>query len=63
MIAATGGSVVARTLARDPRLGRVVAIKVISQASGSDLEHLRRFEPEALAVSVAADTADRRRLN
>ena len=38
--------------ARDPRLGRDVAIKVISQASGSDPERLRRFEREARAVAA-----------
>jgi serine/threonine protein kinase/Tfp pilus assembly protein PilF len=38
--------------ARDPRLGRDVAIKVISRAAGSDAERLQRFEQEARAVAA-----------
>ena len=38
--------------ARDPRLGRDVAIKVISAAFSSDPERLRRFEHEARAAAA-----------
>jgi len=37
--------------ARDPRLGREVAIKIVSN-SVSDADHLRRFEQEARAASA-----------
>src|SRR5262245_9523260 len=36
--------------ARDPRLGREVALKVLPAGLGSDRERLKRFEQEALAV-------------
>ena len=38
--------------ARDTRLGRDVAVKVISEALASDPERLRRFEHEARAASM-----------
>ncbi len=38
--------------ARDPRLGRDVAIKVVSEAASADAERLRRFEQEARAVAA-----------
>jgi serine/threonine protein kinase len=38
--------------ARDPRLGRDVAIKVISEPASADSESLRRFEQEARAVAA-----------
>jgi len=38
--------------ARDPRLGREVAIKVLPQAMSSDPERLKRFEKEARAASA-----------
>ena len=38
--------------ARDPRLGRDVAIKVISEAASGDADRLRRFEQEARAVAA-----------
>jgi len=38
--------------ARDPRLGRDVAIKVLPAEVGSDPERLRRFEQEARAVAA-----------
>src|SRR6185369_153188 len=37
--------------ARDPRLGRDVAIKVLSHALAGDTERERRFEVEARAVA------------
>jgi len=37
--------------ARDTRLDRIVAIKVLSAARGKDLRARRRFEQEARAVS------------
>jgi eukaryotic-like serine/threonine-protein kinase len=38
--------------ARDPRLKREVAIKVLPQAFSSDADRLRRFEQEALATAA-----------
>ena len=38
--------------ARDPRLGRDVAIKVLPSAFAADREYLRRFEQEARAVAA-----------
>jgi serine/threonine protein kinase len=38
--------------ARDPRLGREVAIKVLPASFCGDLERLRRFEQEARAASA-----------
>jgi len=38
--------------ARDTRLGREVAIKVLPTSLASDAEHLRRFEQEARAVAA-----------
>jgi len=38
--------------ARDPRLGRDVAIKVLPTAYSSDPERLRRFEQEARAAAA-----------
>jgi TolB-like protein/Tfp pilus assembly protein PilF len=38
--------------ARDPRLGRDVAIKVIPRAASGDAERLQRFEQEARAVAA-----------
>ena len=38
--------------ARDPRLGRDVAIKVLSELSPTDADRLRRFEEEARAVAA-----------
>ncbi len=38
--------------ARDPRLGRDVAVKVLPAAVGTDPERLRRFEQEARAASA-----------
>jgi eukaryotic-like serine/threonine-protein kinase len=38
--------------ARDPRLGREVAIKVLPSGSASDSERLRRFEQEARATAA-----------
>ena len=38
--------------ARDPRLGREVAIKVLPEDSTADPERLRRFELEARAVGA-----------
>jgi Tol biopolymer transport system component len=38
--------------ARDPRLGRVVAIKVLPAAFSADPDRLRRFEQEARAAGV-----------
>src|SRR5689334_11547900 len=38
--------------ARDPRLGRDVAIKVLPASFSSDAERLRRFEQEARAAGV-----------
>ncbi|HVF61262.1 MAG TPA: protein kinase [Thermoanaerobaculia bacterium] len=38
--------------ARDPRLGRDVAVKVLPAAVGADPERLRRFEQEARAASA-----------
>ncbi len=37
--------------ARDPRLGRDVAIKVLSETFASDRDRLSRFEQEARAAS------------
>src|SRR5262245_4062907 len=38
--------------ARDPRLGREVAIKVLPASLSSDADRLRRFEQEAKAAGV-----------
>jgi serine/threonine protein kinase/Tfp pilus assembly protein PilF len=38
--------------ARDPRLGRDVAIKVVPEAATADSDRLRRFEQEARAVAA-----------
>jgi hypothetical protein len=38
--------------ARDPRLGRDVAIKVLPSAFSTDEERLRRFEQEARAAAI-----------
>ena len=38
--------------ARDPRLGREVAIKVLPASFSRDLDRLRRFEQEARAASA-----------
>src|SRR6202795_1523070 len=38
--------------ARDPRLGRDVAIKVLPASFSSDADRLRRFEQEAKAAGV-----------
>src|SRR5712691_9763241 len=40
--------------ARDPRLGRDVALKVLPGASSADPDRLRRFELEARAVAALA---------
>src|ERR1700740_324010 len=38
--------------ARDSRLGREVAVKIVSGAYSQDADHLRRFEQEARAASA-----------
>src|SRR5205809_1356750 len=38
--------------ARDPRLGREVAVKVLPSAFSRDAERLRRFEQEARAAAA-----------
>src|SRR5262245_37003540 len=38
--------------ARDPRLGRDVAIKVLPTAGSADVDRLRRFEQEARAAAA-----------
>src|SRR5438128_8178794 len=38
--------------ARDPRLGREVAIKVLPASMSDDAERLRRFEQEARAAGI-----------
>src|SRR5206468_11329141 len=42
--------------ARDTRLGRDVALKVLASSVASDPEHLRRFEQEARAASALSDS-------
>src|SRR5258706_10451319 len=42
--------------ARDTRLGREVAVKVLASAIASDPDHLRRFEQEARAASALSDS-------
>jgi serine/threonine protein kinase len=42
--------------ARDTRLGREVAIKVLAPSIATDPEHLRRFEQEARAASALSDS-------
>ena len=42
--------------ARDPRLGREVAIKVLPSGSAPDSERLRRFEQEARATAALNHT-------
>jgi len=42
--------------ARDTRLGREVALKVLATSIASDPEHLRRFEQEARAASALSDS-------
>jgi serine/threonine protein kinase/dipeptidyl aminopeptidase/acylaminoacyl peptidase len=41
--------------ARDTRLGREVAIKILSGAIASNADHLRRFEQEARSASALSD--------
>ena len=41
--------------ARDPRLGRDVAIKVLPREYAADADRLRRFEQEARAASYLDD--------
>ncbi|HEV2064058.1 MAG TPA: protein kinase, partial [Thermoanaerobaculia bacterium] len=38
--------------AKDPRLGREVAIKVLPSSMSSDADRLRRFEQEARAAGI-----------
>src|SRR3990172_5160183 len=38
--------------ARDPRLGREVAVKVLPEAVSADADRLRRFEQEARAAAA-----------
>jgi Tol biopolymer transport system component len=42
--------------ARDPRLGREVAVKVLREEAGADPDRLRRFEREARAVAALNHT-------
>jgi len=44
--------------ARDPRLGRDVAIKVLPVSFAADTERLRRFEQEARAVAALGNCPD-----
>ena len=48
--------------ARDPRLGRDVAIKILSARSPRDPERLARFEREARMLAVAQSPEHRRDL-
>ena len=41
--------------ARDERLGRDVAIKIIRPTSGNNPDHLRRFEQEARAAAALSE--------
>ncbi len=46
--------------AKDPRLGRDVAIKVLPAAVGENPDRIRRFEQEARAIgAIKPGTADR----
>src|SRR5215470_8017407 len=38
--------------ARDPRLGRDVALKIVAPARSSDVDRVRRFEQEARTVAA-----------
>ncbi len=53
MVAAIGAGGMGEVFrARDTRLGREVAIKILPEAFASDPERLSRFEQEARAVSA-----------
>jgi len=38
--------------ARDPRLNRLIAIKILPVAAAADAEHVGRFEREALSIAA-----------